>query len=188
MIGDSVPWKDDLLRIADTIERRTTQRRWTERTSFLVERDVMVAAYAIRKLLEARELSDEVSAEPVHARLHRLTGTPVDIWNRYEFYEQYEMESTPTIQLTLHAFCNQVIHSWVWMLSATEEAPHRFDGLYVSSDRASKRHVYFFAAKTLVDLFREVGQDDVVDMRMQRDSDGIMHIIKASREHPAQSC
>lgn len=54
LIGDSIPWKEDLLRIAESLERRTRQRRWVERTSFLVERDVMNAAYAVRKLNEAR--------------------------------------------------------------------------------------------------------------------------------------
>jgi glycerol kinase len=58
MIGDSVPWKDELLKIADRLENRKTQRRWTERTGFLAERDIMVSAYAIRKLLEARKVSD----------------------------------------------------------------------------------------------------------------------------------
>lgn len=183
MIGDSVPWKEELLKVAQTLERRTAQRRWTERTSFLVERDVMNAGYAIRRLNEARKISDELATDTVMARQHRLLGRPVDIWNRHEFYEHYDMEQPETVQLTLSEFCNQVIHSWVWMLSATQDPPHRFDGIYVSSDRARKRHVYFFAAPTLVHLFREVGLDDIVSMQMRRDHNGDRHIIKASRNY-----
>jgi hypothetical protein len=55
VISDSIPWREQLLTVADTLKRRKVQRRWTERTSFLVERDIMVSAYAVRKLNEAHQ-------------------------------------------------------------------------------------------------------------------------------------
>jgi hypothetical protein len=184
VIGDSVPWKEELLRVAEVLDRRTRQRRWTERTSFLVERDVMNAAYAVRKLNEARKISDEVAAEAVVCRRHSLIGRPVDIWNRHEFYEHYDMEHPESVALPLTDFCNQVIHSWIWMLSATEDPPHLFDGIYVSSDWARKRHVYFMPADIMISVFRTVGLDEIVSMEMQRDDDdGDMHIVRASHDH-----
>lgn len=184
MIWDSVPWKEDLLRVADSVERRMMQRRWSERTSFLVERDVMNAAYAVRKLNEARKISDELAAETVAVQEHLLLGRPVDIWNRHEFYEHYDMEHPRPVELALADFYNQVIHSWVWMLSGAEEPPHLFDGIYVSSDRRRKSRIYFLAASTLVRVFRTVAHDDIVSSQMQRDSNGDMRIVKASRELP----
>ncbi|MEV0271440.1 hypothetical protein AB0H43_21900 [Hamadaea sp. NPDC050747] len=184
MIWDSVPWKGDLLRVADSLERRTSQRRWSERTAFLIERDVMNGAYAVRKLVEARKISDELAAETVTAREHLLVGRPVDIWNRDKFYKYYDMEHPQPVELPLADFCNQVIHSWVWMLSGAEEPPHLFNGIYVSSDRKRKSRVYFFAADVLVRVFRAVAHDDIVSSVMQRDSNGDMHIVKASRELP----
>ena len=53
MIANSVPWQQDLLRVANNLERRKAQSCWTERTPFLVERDTMTAAYAERRLIEA---------------------------------------------------------------------------------------------------------------------------------------
>ncbi len=185
MIWDSIPWKADLLRVADSLERRTAQRRWSERTSFLVERDVMNAAYALRKLIEARKVSDELAAETVPAREHTLIGRPVDVWNRHEFYAHYDMEHTQSVQLALADFCNQVIHSWVWMLSVTKEPPHLFDGIFVSSDRTRRRCVYFLAAAALVRVFRAVADDDIVSIAMLRNARGDMHIMKASRVLPA---
>jgi hypothetical protein len=144
----------------------------------------MNAAYAVRKLNEARKISDELAAATVAAREHLLLGRPVDIWNRHEFYEHYDMEHPQPVELALADFCNQVIHSWVWMLSVADEPPHLFDGIYVSSDRKRKSRVYFLAASTLVRVFRTVGHDDIVFSQMQRDSNGDMHIVKASRELP----
>ena len=181
MIDDSVPWKESLLRVADSLERRTRQRRWTERTSYLVERDVMNAAYAIRKLNEARKISDGMAGERVNARRHALTGRPVDIWNRDEFVEHYDMQHTQLVSLELTEFCNQVIHSWVFMLSATETPPHRFNGVYVSSDRARKKHVDFISTEALIRVIRDVGQDNIMSMRWQRDSSGDVRVTKATR-------
>lgn len=73
--------------MAQSIERRTTQRRWTERTSFLVERDLMNAGYALRRLNETRKISDELAAERVTVQRHNLVRGPSDIWNRHEFWE-----------------------------------------------------------------------------------------------------
>lgn len=74
VISDSVPWKEHLLRIADTLEKRKTQARWTERTSFLVERDTLTAAYAVRKMIESHKLSDELRQEGIIVRRHNLSG------------------------------------------------------------------------------------------------------------------
>jgi hypothetical protein len=41
MIDDSIPWKADLIKVAYRLQAKTKQRRWTERTGYLIERDVM---------------------------------------------------------------------------------------------------------------------------------------------------
>jgi hypothetical protein len=184
LISDSVPWKEELLRIARSIERRTTQRRWTERTSFLVERDLMNGGYALRRLNEARKVSDELAAERITVQRHVLVGAPIDTWNRHEFWEYFDMQNPEPVDLTLTEFSNQLIHSWVWSLSATEDAPHRFNGVWVSSDWASKTCLYFISAETLIALFRAVGLDEVVEVRYQRGSDGAMRVVKATRGNP----
>ncbi len=183
MISDSVPWKEELLRVAQSIERRTTQRRWTERTSFLVERDLMNAGYALRRLNEARK----ISAERVTVQRHNLVRGPIDIWNRHEFWEHFDLENPQPVDLSLTEFSNQLIHSWVWSLSATKSAPHRFDGVWVSSDWASKNWLYFVNAGTLIRLFRAVGLDDVVEIQYQRGSDGLMRVVKATRENSGRT-
>ena len=52
-----------------------------------------------------------------------LIGKPVDIWNRDDFVEHYDMEHDEGVTLSLWEFCNQIIHSWVWMLSADGARP-----------------------------------------------------------------
>lgn len=180
MINDSIPWKEDLLRITHRLQRRGDQARWSERASYAVERDVMTAAYAIRKLLEARKVSDELASRPVNAVRHLLTGPAPDIWGRWEVWEYYDLTRGEKAQLSLREFCNQVIHSWVWVLSATDEARPRFDGIFISSDRERKRSVYFFGLETLIDICQAVGDDDIVYTRMAYNAEGERVITHAS--------
>ncbi|NEA34842.1 hypothetical protein [Streptomyces sp. SID13031] len=182
MIADSIPWKEELWRVARNLERRKTQARWTARSGFLVERDTMTAAYAIRKLIEAHKLSDEVRAEQIPAQRHVLIGDPVDFWSRDKFIEHYDMENPENVTLSLINLCNQIIHSLIWMRSMDGESM-RFDGIFVCSDRARKQHVYFIHVDSLIETFRSVANDDIVTLQMQRDAQGDMHVIKASRSH-----
>ena len=60
MIDDSIPWKESLLNIADALDGRRSQQRWSRRTNFLLERDIMTGAFAVRRLVESNKISDEV--------------------------------------------------------------------------------------------------------------------------------
>jgi hypothetical protein len=177
VITDSTPWKIELLRIADRLERKKTQRRWTEQTGFLVERDVMVGAYALRKLLEARKISDLLANRQVLIKEHVLLegSRPPDMHNRYFIWENYDLDVCKEHAFTLWAFCNQIIHSWNWMISATED--DQFDGFYVSSDRERRSSLYFVAIDLYIELLRAVGSETVVSITMGRDKKGEMHII-----------
>jgi hypothetical protein len=176
VISDSIPWREELLRVADRLEQKKTQRRWTERSSFLVERDVMVSAYAIRKLLEARRLSDDLVAQPLKVRRHSLVGRPPDIWDRHEIWESFDLERGEEVSLSLKVFCNQIIHSWVWMLSATADDMY-WDGIYVSSDFERRRWLYFIDVNVLVAIFRAVGSEDIELIQFGRDANGDMQVI-----------
>lgn len=176
VISDSIPWREQLLTVAGTLERRKHQRRWTERTSFLVERDIMVSAYAVRKLCEARKVSDELSSRKWAVSQHVLVGRPPDLWSRFEPWEHYDFESSNDVDLGLTELCNQIIHSWVWMISATTLG--KFDGVYVSSDRQRRRCLYFIHVDELIRLFKAVGAEHIVEFTMRRDDNGEMQYTR----------
>ena len=91
MIGDSVPWKIELLRIAARLERRKTQKRWTQQTTFMVERDIMVAAFAIRRLTEAHKLSDDVTGREIVVIHYPLSGRVPDHMSYERIWQHYDL-------------------------------------------------------------------------------------------------
>jgi hypothetical protein len=183
MIYESTPWKEELLKAAVRLKRKSTQKRWTARSSFVVERDIMVSAYAIRKLLEAHKLSDELQFLQVETIQYSLVGDVPDAWNRHEFYDSYDLESGVATHLPVRELCNQIIHSWVFILSATE-AGNEFDGIFVCSDRARRSYLYFIAAKVLIRLFETIGSEIQRSVRMEFNSQEEMTIVEVIGERP----
>ena len=127
----------------------------------------MVGCYAIRKLSEARKVSDELAARSWEVTLHPLIATRrPDIWARVEPRGFYDLTAGESRQLGITELCNQIIHSYIWTISATEEL--EFDGIYVASDRQRTCGLYFVHVDRLIELFRMVGEEDIVYTRMER--------------------
>lgn len=177
MISDAGPWRDELLAAATRLEKRKDQRRWTERTSFLVERDIMMGAYTIRRLKESFKISDAVSLHETTVDRYQLTGPMPDVYNRHEIWKSFDLEASIQIQLNIGALCNQIIHSWVWLISAPENGLG-CDGIYVSSDRMRKKYLYFISLDSLIGLYRKIGAEDITSISMRRDGNGEMHIVQ----------
>jgi hypothetical protein len=183
VINDSVPWREQLLRSADELGSRKTQRRWTERTSFLVERDIVVGCYAIRKLHEARKVSDVLAGRRWEVTRHALTSVRrPDIWARATPWEYYDFPRGTSATLSITDLCNHVIHSYIWMLSATQAGD--FDGIYVASDRQRLSGLFFISVDRFIELFRAVGSEDVTYVHMQRHTNGDLQYVGILAREP----
>ncbi|MET3367236.1 UNVERIFIED_CONTAM: hypothetical protein ABIE34_000457 [Jeotgalibacillus campisalis] len=191
MISDSVPWRYELLRIARRLERKMGQEHWTERSSFRVERDLMMAGYAIRRLLEARKVSDSLAAKQIPIVRHQRTGPMPDFYNRDGIDVIYDLDNPIRDQVTLAHLANQIIHSYVLVISCDEiEAPYGepdgievegtylFNGYYLASEKERTTHVYFLDASTLIAVCRSIAVEDIVAIDMRRDGEGIAHITR----------
>lgn len=176
MISDSIPWREELWRVADRLEKKSKQQRWTERSSFLVERDFMTSAYAIRRLNEAHKISDDLAKTKVPVIRHKRIGSVPDIWNRHEIWEHYDLENGAPDHITIPHLCNQLIHSFILFLSATE-GTELFNGAFVVSENERHKHLYFLPVESLIALCRNVAAEDIGSVQYQRGSDGIMRIV-----------
>lgn len=166
MIDDSVPWKSHLWKTAANLERRRIQRRWRASTHFLIERELFHAAYAVRKLIEARKLSDEVEVSNWPAKNYGPPTGVVDIMNRDKIDKFYDLSRFTAEAIALTDLCNQFIHSFVFMLSCAEEGG--LNGVFVASDRARSRRLLWFDIVDVLAMLRSVAEDEIVTMRMQR--------------------
>ena len=170
MIAESWPWKPELAKHVHAIRRRITQLRWPPSSLAALERDLFVAAYAVRKLVEAVKVSDEVEASSLLARAHPRRDRPVDVANRHRVDDLYDLTISSEQRVGLRQFCNQVIHSFVFAIVTGPDGG--LAGVFIASDRDKDRHVLFFHAEEVVETLGAVVSDEVASMELRRDGDG----------------
>jgi hypothetical protein len=158
--------------MADRLEARTVQKRWTERTSYLVERDLLVGAFSVRKLIDSHKVSQQTTRRKFKVLSARLTGEPADPWTAYQYWENYDIANQRNAQLPLRDLTNPLIHSLVLGLSATPVPPHQLDGFIVASDYTVGTRIFFFPVDSVVEAFRSVADDDPLVWRMKRGTNG----------------
>ena len=160
MISDSVPWREELLKIATALERRAELKRWSTRTGFLVERDLMVGMFTIRRLIEAAKTSSLLPRERVSFGMHPLTGRVPGIFDRWAYWEYYEMDSKRQTELTVRELVSLFIHSFV--LEFYPESEHGPAMIWVVSERDRHKWLYSISFARVAALFRRVGNEDVI--------------------------
>lgn len=157
VVDDSAPWQDELVKIADRLEAKTKQQRWAGRTHYLVERDFVVGAYAMRKLIETDEVSDELRQRRIPVRRFELSGRrPLaadDIADSYDF-DDGRRRTLAVVEL-----CHEILHSVVFAFCCGE-TDDLFDGIYVSSDRDKNEYVYLVLASDFIALCCDIGMGD----------------------------
>jgi hypothetical protein len=158
MIRESGPWKAELRRDAELIERWAAKTVVSERRSALLERKLFVSAYALRRLNEAARISSRFREVTLPVTRFPPTGASVDQWNIFHFDEHYDMDHGSVEQMPMFGLLNLLIHSLIFeeFLNDAEQIV----GFAVTSDNASEKGLYYVELKAFISIMREVGSDN----------------------------
>jgi hypothetical protein len=157
MIGESSYWKNDLLKNADALRKRMKQRRWADASVARTEQAIMLGFYTVRKLMQAQTLSTSTVEECVQVRRFRASGRVVHHFNWHRLPELYDLQKGTAEARPLEFVCNQVIHSYVFMLILEEDGGLR--SIMVSSDNRRSKELFEIPATTITAVFERVGRD-----------------------------
>ena len=155
---DSFPWKDELVKIAERLEAKTKQKRWTDRTGYRIERDFLVGAYAMRKLIDSHEVSYELRGRQFPVRRYALTGNPPDPLSPDDIADSYDFENGLRRALSVVDLCDEIVRSFTFTFCCGETTD-LFDGVYVSSDRDQNEYVYLVLASDFIALCGDISTD-----------------------------
>lgn len=157
MIYKSSFWKDDLVKQARFLGSKTNQKRWAESSSARLEQAVMLGFYSIRKLNEARKISDSVSRQEIVITALKQTGQATNRLNWLDIDKSYDLESSQTVTKDLIFLCNQFIHSYIFVEYFDTEG--QLKGVFVSSDRERHESLYDLEIEQIIKIFEQVGND-----------------------------
>ena len=157
MIWESAYWKDDLLRLTRILKQKRHQKIWRESSLAIVEKTVMTGFYIIRKLMEAKKLSDTIVSQKIPTQRHQHRGKPVALVNWHRIDRHYDLEHRSLTQRSLKWLCNQMIHSYVFIVSLDDK--NSLDGLYFASDRERNKAIHHLSLEKVIEVFESVGKN-----------------------------
>ncbi|BAY50651.1 hypothetical protein SAMD00079811_82820 (plasmid) [Scytonema sp. HK-05] len=157
MIYESRFWKNDLLKQAKSLRSKTIQKRWTENSFARLEQSVMLGFYSIRKLIEAKKLSDSVANQSITVRFYVCKGKLVTRRNWGDIDELYDVNAPQSVTKDLLFFCHQFVHSYIFVPSFDDS--NCLDGICISSDKERHKALYHIYIHQIIDIFEQVGND-----------------------------
>jgi hypothetical protein len=168
LIWESKYWKDDLLRRAQDLRKRSTQKKWFESSFAKVEQSIMIGFYSIRKLIEAKKLSDEISDMRVQLPSYPSKVNPITIMNWHKFDKLYDLNSKLETDLSLLELCHQFVHSYIFIPELYTQGGLR--GIFFASDRARLKRLYFIDIQEIISIFQLTGSNYPSRITMEFDS------------------
>ncbi|MBF0342692.1 MAG: hypothetical protein HQL06_00525 [Nitrospirae bacterium] len=158
MIWESWPWKRELFRIASRLEKRKQQKKWPEPSLAKVEMEMFFAAYSLRKLFEAAKISDNTTTSQFDVKVYDFIGTNVTKLNWHKIDKHYDLTKSVHSKKEALFICNQLIHSYVFVLLFEETGG--LSGIYFCSDRERHKHLYLLDIDDLISYLVKVSQDE----------------------------
>jgi hypothetical protein len=158
MIWESAYWKEDLFRQAADLKRSRHQKRWLERSLARLEKTVMIGFYAVRKLIEAKRLSDAIRGSSIHVVQYRPTGKRVNFMNWHRADKLYFLDKPVKSQLTLERLSNIFIHSYTFLPVHNED--DGLEAILVNSDRTRSDGLFQVAIDDVIKIFSVIASDD----------------------------
>lgn len=182
MIHESAPWKTHLARAADLIERWAAKSGHSERRSFLIERKVFLAAYAMRKLDDAAKLSTDTLGTPMAVSRYPPSRDGYSEVNSHRWDEFFDLENAARVDLPRRRVPNLLVHSllFVEMLGEAET----FDAFLVTSDHEQARGLVQVEVVAFVALMRLAANDYPTSRRRTLDSSTGRWRICAGNDEP----
>lgn len=168
MIFDSDSWRRDLLQAAGRITAATHQRRPSQRLHIAVEKDVVLSAYVTRKLMDAKLLSTTTPRVVIPTVDYPAVGKSVTLMNWHHLDRLYDFSKGVASSLPLREVCNQVIHSFVFMLG-TDAMTGPLRRVYFCSDRDRHRSIHELTLHQYADAMTLVGRDYPSECQMHYD-------------------
>lgn len=113
--------------------------------------------YAIRKLIEAKKLTDALVAKQIPVWEFPATGKSVHLYNWHHIDRLYELEKSKKTQIDVLYLCHQFVHSYIFLLSLDDK--RRLNGVFLSSDRKRTSCLYHVEITAVIELFGAVGRN-----------------------------
>jgi hypothetical protein len=163
MIWESSDWKKPLLKLSKQIHK-WKEKSLSDKDLVDIEKTILIAFYSIRKLVDARKLSNTTQEMKINIFSYPNVKN-VTLMNWHKIDELYNLEEENPKQCDLSFIYNQLIHSYVFMIDDNPKGG--FNGIFFSSDSQRNKKVFKISADELIRILDTVGNDYSSSSRLE---------------------
>lgn len=150
-------WKEFLQSTAVELKRRKAPKRLTDRRCELIERDVTLGFFIIRRLCELTRVSQKTSNFRFDVHLYPYNAKPISPVARTSIERYYDLQNGRHEIKPMNLVQNRFIHSSMFLICTDET--RNWDSFFVASDREKKNEVWQISAAEVEESFRTASED-----------------------------
>lgn len=178
MVWESGYWKLRLKNLVSEIESLSDQPDASDLDISNLEIATFTGFFLIRKLIEAQtKLSHKIENQNLRCKTSsKISDAPlVDILNRFETHELYDLEGFVQTNVPLRKMCNIFVHSvFLCMVYDTKHFPEGegvVTGVHLTSSYDKEVSIYWVEINEIIRVFQSVIEDELLSLKMYRDPD-----------------
>ena len=150
-------WKEELARIAGDLAPVSKPPRWSERAHCVLERDLMIGFFIVRRLIELNKVSTLTGKGSVSLFSYAAVGTNVTRLNSHEIEALYDMGREVPARKSTYYVSNQFIHAYTSFIERDEG--RNWSDVLVVSDRARNDCIWLVPVPEIRRVFMVAASD-----------------------------
>ena len=154
---ESCYWKEELMRIARLLRPVRKPGRWTERKHCVLERELMIGFFIVRRLIEMHKVSSETKDLALRVFSCPSRGKLVHRRNAGDIEELYDLRCETGMTKKPFYISNQFIHSYISLIARDETG--NFSDVLIVSDFDRKHCIWRVPVSEIRKLFLTAARD-----------------------------
>jgi hypothetical protein len=154
---ESCYWKEELHRIAQSIRRVSKPPRWSERAHCIVERDLMIGFFILRRLIELHKVSTATCDQMLIVFSYLARGKNVTRLNGHDVWELYDLDREVAATMKPGYIANQFIHAYTSFVARDES--RNWSDVFVVSDYDRNECIWRVPIPEIHRIFRMAAAD-----------------------------
>lgn len=173
---ESQYWKEYLSRVASELRARKKPAPITVRRGELIKRDVIIALFIMRRLIELSRVPRRVANSSVQVSLLPTRKLVTKV--RYiDIDENYDWTAEKVVRISVLELCNLFIHSYA--VTLVRDTGRNWVEIIVTSDRKRLSGAYRVSVHLLRSLLKAFAEERVESIHYARDQNRSDYRVRA---------
>ncbi|OGF51375.1 MAG: hypothetical protein A2044_05655 [Candidatus Firestonebacteria bacterium GWA2_43_8] len=159
MITESYYYKNYLKKVSKILRKYNLIKRWDPvRSGHIIEREIFLSVYIIRKMIESKKLTDKIVGMRIKTKCFPIKKH-CRVTRNSSYEKKYDLKTVLTRDFNLNFICNQLIHSYVFDILLSEK--NKPFWIVFCSDNKRNSELYMLEIKTIINILESISRDCV---------------------------